>query len=175
MNGHSTPRQAQTQMTYVQKATDSGTPAYALWATRSGAEIAIGLAAERTIGSSRVVGTGFAASCFKSTPAGANGAGGAAGFPSFAQGHERFPLQQLMATSHPSVEMPTVMGIWENWITSPNQNPKMTLSELTEVKRMLSVRDQPAFFSSNFFKYFAGSFSNFALHFLQHNLISCPL
>ena len=75
INGHSTPVWARTQMTNRQKATASGTPAYALRASAREA-VATTAAGWIEIGASRLLDSGvFEMSNFRSAAAGISGAG----------------------------------------------------------------------------------------------------
>lgn len=187
MAGHSTPVKALTQMTMAQNATDKRTPAKPAGGP------------QRSDGGSRTPDDASGSGCSKSPPptggimgafavpwvSGTAGVGACSSDELSAEQWQDFPsaqhAQDCECGAHEAGT--TAPGsTWASWKTSPRMRvmttfafiPRMRITLMTAGSRQFPSHSADHFFSSSFFKYLAGSLSNFALHFLQQSLISCP-
>lgn len=152
MDGRNTPVRALTQMTNVQKATESGTPVNPLW--DSGTEAVAGTASENSGRKNRArksSSRSFGAFSFRSTDAGAMGTGAGVCSLLLAHGQAVFPSQQewkcAVTVGQGCLKSAPEHGwTWESWITSPKNKPTMDFNTVTGVRVTLWMII-PIFFS----------------------------
>ena len=135
MDGRSTPVRALTQMTNVQKATDSGTPANPTQG--SGVDAVATTSCDASHKISRAVKSSsraFGALNLRSTGAGARGAGFCSASSLLAQGHADNPSQQLDSAQWDTGFADDNGCNRANWIASPMISPTIVRSITTLVR-----------------------------------------